>query len=77
MVEWWAAQGNNLMEVIDLKVAIKSIKSRWIKQNSQDWIDGEVSEKISVCDKVFEKCPSKTSVCRTAAPTKQYNKFWN
>ena len=38
------------MGVIDL---VAPIKSRRIKQNSQEWFDGEVAEKISVRDKLF------------------------
>ena len=41
-----------LMRVIDL---VAPIKSRRIKQNSQEWFDGEVAEKISVRDKLFKK----------------------
>ena len=40
------------MGVIDL---VAPIKSRQIKQNSQEWFDGEVVEKISDCDKLFKK----------------------
>ena len=40
------------MGVIDL---VAPIKSRWIKQNSQEWFDGEVAEKVSVRDKLFKK----------------------
>ena len=40
------------MEVID---QVAPIKSRQIKQNSQEWFDGEVAEKLSVCDKLFKK----------------------
>ena len=40
------------MGVIDL---VAPIKSRRIKQNSQEWFDGEVAEKIIVCDKLFKK----------------------
>ena len=40
------------MGVIDI---VRPIKSRQIKQNSQVWFDGEVAEKISVCDKLFKK----------------------
>ena len=40
-----------VMGVIDL---VEPIKSRQIKQNSQEWFDGEVAEKISVCDKLFK-----------------------
>ena len=40
------------MRVIDL---VAPIKSSLIKQNSQDWFDGEVAEKISVRDKLFKK----------------------
>ena len=29
-------------------------KSRRIKQNSQQWFDGEVAEKVSVRDKLFK-----------------------
>ena len=40
------------MGVIDL---VAPIKSRRIKQNSQEWFDGEIEEKISVSDKLFKK----------------------
>ena len=40
------------MRVIDI---VAPIKSRRIKQNSQEWLDGEVAEKISVRDKLFKK----------------------
>ena len=40
------------MGVINL---IVPIKWRQIKQNSQEWFDGEVAEKISVRDKFFQK----------------------
>ena len=40
------------MGVIDL---VAPIKSRRIKQNSQEWFDGEVGENISVRDKKFQK----------------------
>ena len=40
------------MGVIDL---VAPIKLRRIKQNSQEWFDGEVAEKISVRDKLFKK----------------------
>ena len=40
------------MGVIDL---VAPIKSRQIKQNSHKWVDGEVAEKIIVCDKLFKK----------------------
>ena len=41
-----------VMGVIDL---VAPIKSRGIKQNSQEWFDGEVAENISVRDKLFKK----------------------
>ena len=41
-----------VMGVIDL---VAPIKSRQIKQNSHKWVDGEVAEKIIVCDKLFKK----------------------
>ena len=41
-----------VMGVIDL---VAPIKLRRIKQNSQEWFDGEVAEKISVRDKLFKK----------------------
>ena len=39
------------MGVIDL---VAPIKSRQIKQNSEEWFDGEVAEKISAHDKLFK-----------------------
>ena len=41
-----------VMGVIDL---VAHIKSKRIKQKSQDWFDGEVAAKISVRDKLFKK----------------------
>ena len=41
-----------VMGVIDL---VAPIKSRRIKQSSQEWFDGEIEEKISVSDKLFKK----------------------
>ena len=41
-----------VMGVIDL---VAPIKSRRIKQNSQEWFDSEIAEKISVRDKLFMK----------------------
>ena len=40
------------MGAIDL---VAPTKSRRIKQNSQEWFEGEVVEKISVRDKLFKK----------------------
>ena len=31
------------------------IKSRGMKENSQEWFNGEVAEKINVRDKLFKK----------------------
>ena len=41
-----------VMGVIDL---VAPIKSRQIRQNSQEWFDGKVAEKISVGDKLFKR----------------------
>ena len=41
-----------VMGVIDL---VAPIKLRRIKQNSQEWFDSEVAEKISVRDELFKK----------------------
>ena len=41
-----------VMGVIDL---VAPIKSRRIKQNSQEWFDGQVAERISVRDRLFKK----------------------
>ena len=38
-----------------VSVIVSTIKSRRIKQNSQEWFDGEAAEKISVCGKLFKK----------------------
>ena len=43
---------HKVMGVID---QVAPIKLRRIKQNSQEWFDGEVAEKISVRDKLFKK----------------------
>ena len=40
------------MRVIDL---VAAIKSRQIKQNSQECFNGEVAEKLSLRDKLFKK----------------------
>ena len=41
-----------LTEVID-KVA--PVESKWIKRNSQEWFDSEISEKLIIQDKLFKK----------------------
>ena len=41
-----------VMRIIDL---VASIKTRRIKQNSQEWFDDEVAEKINVRDKLLKK----------------------
>ena len=42
----------NFIRVIDL---VARIKSGRIKQNSQEWFNGEIAEKINVRDKLFKK----------------------
>ena len=46
-----------VMQVIDLTTRIKS---RQIKQNIQEWFDGEKAEKISVLNKLFKKFKQST-----------------
>ena len=41
-----------IMNVID-KVA--PLKERWVKQNSQEWFDGEIADEIKNHDKLFKK----------------------
>ena len=41
-----------IMNVID-KVA--PLKERWVKQNSQEWFDGEIADEIKNQDKLFRK----------------------
>ena len=41
-----------LMKVIDKVVPVKSKR---IKRNSQEWFDSEISEKLIIRDKLFEK----------------------
>ena len=38
-----------------VSVIVSTIKSGRIKQNSQEWFDGEAAEKISVRNKLFKK----------------------
>ena len=40
------------MSVIDKVV---HIKERWVKQNSQEWFDGEFTDEIKNRDKLFKK----------------------
>ena len=47
-----------VMRVIDL---VASIKSGWIKQISQEWLNGEVAEKISVRDILLKRHSSQRS----------------
>ena len=44
-----------IQKVIGVIDQVALIKSRRIKQNSQEWFDDEVAEKISVCNKLFKK----------------------
>ena len=47
------------MEVID-KVA--PVKNKRIKRNSQEWFDGEISEKLIIRDKFFNKYKNRLHV---------------
>ena len=46
---------NFIQKVMGVTDLVAPIKSRRIKQNSEEWFDGEVAEKISVRDKLFKK----------------------
>ena len=48
------AYSNFIQKVMGVIHLEEPIKSRQIKQNSQEWLDGEVAEKISICDKLFK-----------------------
>ena len=48
------AYSNFIQKVIGA-IDLVAPKSRRIKQNSQEWFDSEVTEKISICDKLFKK----------------------
>ena len=49
------AYSNFIRKVIGVIDLVAPIKSRRIKQNSQEQLDGELAEKISVRDKLFKK----------------------
>ena len=34
---------------------VAPIKERWVKQNSQEWFDGEIADEIKNRDKLFKK----------------------
>ena len=34
---------------------VAPIKERWVKQNSQEWFDGEIADEIKHRDKLFKK----------------------
>ena len=40
------------MNVID---KVTPLKERWVKQNSQEWFDGEIANEIKNRDKLFRK----------------------
>ena len=40
------------MSVID---RVMPIKEKQVKQNSQEWFDGEIANEIKNCDKLFKK----------------------
>ena len=37
------------------KLRASPIKERWVKQNSQEWFDGEIADEIKNRDKLFKK----------------------
>ena len=49
------AYSNFIQKVMGVIDQVAPIKFRRIKQNPQEWFDGEVAEKISVGDKLFKK----------------------
>ena len=46
---------NFIQKVMGVTDLVAPVKSRGINQNSQEWFDGEVAEKIIVRDKLFKK----------------------
>ena len=44
-----------IQKVIGIINLVAPVKSNWIKQNYQEWLDDEVAEKIIVRDKLFKK----------------------
>ena len=59
MTKLWVEQicdySKFIQKVMGVIYPIKTIKSGRIKQNSQEQFDGELTEKISVHDKLFKK----------------------
>ena len=49
------AYSNFIQKVMGVIDQVAPIMLRRIKQNSEEWFDGEVVEKISVRDKLFKK----------------------
>ena len=49
------AYSNFIQKVIGFIDVVVPIKSRRIKQNLREWFDGEVAEKISIRDKLFNE----------------------
>ena len=49
------AYSNFIQKVMGVTDLVAPVKSRRIKQNSQEWFNGEVAEKIIVRDKLFKK----------------------
>ena len=44
-----------IQEIMNLIDKLAPIKEMWVKQNSQEWFDGEIANEIKNCDKLFKK----------------------
>ena len=49
------AYSNSIQKVMGVIDLVAPIKPRQVKQNSQEWFNDKVAEKISACDRLYKK----------------------
>ena len=49
------AYNDFIQKIMSLINKVAPIKERWVKQNSQEWFDGEIADEIKNRDKLFKK----------------------
>ena len=49
------AYNDFIQKIVSLIDKVTPIKERWVKQNSQEWFDGEIANEIKNRDKLFKK----------------------
>ena len=48
------AYNNFIQRIMSITDKVAPTNERWVKQNSQEWCDGEIADEIKIRDKLFK-----------------------